>query len=122
MKISEKQIVCLEYLVWKSKDATNFARKCVIWMLRQTNRLSTPICITLPDKVAKEVMDGIHDMRSVNGTTHIGALFHAVGSDLIPDHCGEICIDRFGGSRDRKRLQPSIDEIRDVEPRSPYEH
>jgi hypothetical protein len=121
--IVEKQLQLLEYLIWKSKDATKFAKQCLIWMMRQSHGLSIEVQMSLGG--GNELSRGVHDMISSCGNTHLAEIFGAAGSDIQPgssfdgssvstvwigrDVCG-------GPSCHAKKLRPKLAEIRAVQP------
>jgi hypothetical protein len=83
-RINAKQVEFLEYLIWRSRDASDVVRKLLIWLLRQTNRLTMCVFVNCPPEICKEVSYGLHDMCSCGGTTHLDAVFNAAGSAISP--------------------------------------
>ena len=93
LQINDHQIEALEEIIICSADVkTDFAKKAIIWLIRQTHRLSDEVCISFPKEMgdkSSEVAHGIHDMNSCGGTTHISLVLHAMGSHMIfESHCG----------------------------------
>lgn len=120
-RVSDRQIQFLEYLIWKSRDASEFAKKCLIYLVRQSERLSRQVRLILNRDVVMDVRHGFHDMSSSMLTTHINELLCLAGSDLWVDYgvttlafnpIGDVFVEFF----------PSLDEINAIVPDSPYKH
>jgi hypothetical protein len=98
--INDNQIAALEeFLIASANLKTDFAKKAVIWLLRQTNRLADEICVSFPKEIgdrAREVGFGIHDINSCNCSTQISLVLKAMGSHMIfESHCGGYVDDEF---------------------------
>jgi hypothetical protein len=92
-RLSDDQIKCLEYLIAVSKNATSFAKKVIIWLLHQTENLTKQVALSVPDEFlgepSRQIQNGEHDMCSSNGTTHIGTILGAAGTQMsLMGHCG----------------------------------
>jgi len=117
--VNPRQLQFLEYLIWRSRDASEFAKKALICMVRKSEGLSREVRLSLSEN-AKEVMFGLHHMSSEGLTTHIDQLIHLAGSDLSVD-CGGIALRFFkNGVHDFRELNPSSDEINAIVPADPY--
>ncbi|MBI4142468.1 hypothetical protein HY480_01175 [Candidatus Uhrbacteria bacterium] len=90
--ISATQVEALEACIRASPDASPFAKRVIIWMLRQTERLTIPVALSLPPELygesARSVAFSAHDMVSANGRTHLDQVlrkgttqFHLMGHD-----------------------------------------
>ena len=88
-KISQRQLDYLEFLVWRSKDADEFTRKCLIWLIRQSQGLTRDVRLVLTE--TNKVVAGFHDMCSEGGTTHFDELLGLVGADMDLDY-GVACL------------------------------
>jgi hypothetical protein len=120
--ISAEQLKYLEYLIWKSRNADDFSKKCLIWLIRQSQGLTRQVRI-VDMSIAGKVCHGFHDMCSENGTTHIDALFGLIGSEMRVDAGGGAI--RFSYLSGRPQtgaacLSPSFDEISAIVPANPY--
>lgn len=117
-KVSKRQVDFLEYLIWKSKDASPFAKKCLIYLVRQSCRLSREVQLACR---TDEVVHGFHDMGSSNGSTHIGAIFCLTGAEMIVDY-GIPSIRNAYPRRHEVAIEfsPTREEIEAIVPRSPY--
>jgi len=97
-KITDDQMRALEEFVRCSPDANEFGKKAVLYVLRKSENLTKPVCLTLPDGAegrdwvdgceADQMQNAVHDMRSANGHTHIDLLFYAMGTDFSLSHHG----------------------------------
>lgn len=92
--ISDQQITALEAFIIRSADATPFAKKAILWALRASSNLSTPVALSLWSKdftaqAVADAQDGSHDMHSSNGKTHLNYFFDALQTEFgVSDHCG----------------------------------
>ncbi|OHB15957.1 MAG: hypothetical protein A2431_03710 [Candidatus Zambryskibacteria bacterium RIFOXYC1_FULL_39_10] len=105
-RLSQKQIEAIEYLITKSKDATQFAKKVVIWFLRQTDGMTKSVALSVPEQFlgeeASQIEDSVHDMNSVSGSTHIDSVFQAAGTEMrLQHHRGTFFDGEFNGGRGR---------------------
>lgn len=86
-QMTDQQMAALEKFILRSRNASDFAKRVIIWMLRQSGQLTVPVALSLwnedfgADRV-REVQDAVHDMRSANGATHIGHVFAAMGTEM----------------------------------------
>ncbi len=92
--MSNTQMQALELLIAYSPDATDFAKKVIIWVLRQTEGLTRRVAFSVRDEycsadLAAEVQQGAHDMISRNGNTHLNNVFGDMGTEVtLGHHCG----------------------------------
>lgn len=116
-RVSQEQIEYLEWLIWHSKDANEFAKKTLIWLVRQSEGLTRAIKITDRDIVIK-VAEGFHDMMSDNGTTHINRQIKSTtGSDMLVNyHCASIWNRKSPSWDEVTTLTPTQDEIETAVP------
>ena len=121
-RISRKQLQFLEYLVWKSKDADDFTKKCLIFLIRRSRGLTKPVGIIFSDReLAGKVSRNLHDMCSCNCTTHIDALFSLTGTTRLDVDYGGIAIrDPLTKWTSILRLRPSVKKISAIIPVDPY--
>ncbi len=90
-KLTDKQVENIEYLIATSKNATDFAKKVIIWFVRQTKNLTKQVALSVPEEFlgepANQIQDGVHDMSSVSGT-QIGIVFAVAGTEMRLQHHG----------------------------------
>lgn len=88
--MSAEQMQAIEAAIAYSRNATDFAKKVIIWTLRQSRNLTRQVALSIPEPFegfkAEEVQSGVHDMVSCNGTTHIDCLFQAAGTKVHLSH------------------------------------
>lgn len=93
-RMTNKQVVALEEFIAASSDASEFAKKVIIWALRKSQNLERPVALSVWDKdygheLTKQVQDAAHAMGSSNGATHINLFLHGMGTEVIlGHHCG----------------------------------
>lgn len=91
-RMSEKQLRALEWWIMHSKNASEFAKRAIIWALRQTNGLTMPVALSMPAHFSsgsgREVAYAAHDMYSVNGTTRIDVFINGMGTEMGLSHHG----------------------------------
>jgi len=83
--LTSDQVDKLERFISCSPDATEFAKKALIWMLRQSQGMTKTVCLTFtPDKssLGRQVAHGVHDMRSANGSTFINRFLDELGAPM----------------------------------------
>jgi hypothetical protein len=79
--LTDRQIRALELVIAQSKDATPLCKQAVIWLLRQSEKLSVDVMISFSlDQDSNEIASGVHDMRSCNGTTHLNERIALTGA------------------------------------------
>lgn len=91
--VNDRQMQALEYFISKSTDATDYAKKAIVWALRQTNNLARNIAVPFSydwdREKTQEIAYGVHDMRSSNGSTLIQVVFKTMDVERsISSHCG----------------------------------
>ena len=91
--MTDDQMEALEHFISKSRDASDFAKRVIIWTLRQTNNLTDRVILSVPDDygtdLAKKVQDGVHYMQSDGGTTHLDSFFLGMKTEFrMCHHCG----------------------------------
>ena len=117
-RVSQKQLDILEYLIWRSRDADEFSRKALIWLVRQSHGLTKLVRIEEP-AIVRDVDKGFHDMCSCNCTTHVDQLFLLAGANLYVRSGG--AIGRFDiPLAQHEKLFVSRDQIEAVVPANPY--
>jgi hypothetical protein len=118
-RVSKKKLELLEYVIWRSKNASEFTKKCLIWLIRQSKGLTKEVRVVFKDeKISGEVDNGFHDMCSCSCTTHIDQLFRLAGSSFVVS-CGSLrksYMTPFAG----EILRPTVEEIQQVVPANPY--
>ena len=99
--ITVQQIIALEKLISKSKDASDFAKKVAIWLLLKSEGLVKKVFIVIDDvATADHLMNGIHDMKSAQHTTHLNEIMQATGSEYtFSVHSGTNTHSQSGGCR-----------------------
>lgn len=84
--ISKEQVQVLERLIATSPNASIFAKKCIIWLLRLSDRLTKGVCVSIRGELGQEVARSAHDMQSANGQTHLSKILKSMGSRLLLSH------------------------------------
>ncbi len=90
-RMSERQMAALERTIMRSNDASEFGKKAIIWLLRQSEHLTKPVAacfteIVFGEDKCKEIQSAAHDMGSSRGTTHIEDFFLALGTPMYLGH------------------------------------
>ena len=87
--VSYAQMEALKLFISVSGDISDFAKKAVIFLLSQTENLSLPVHLCIPGKLGREVQNGVHYMRSINGKMHICYFLRGMRTHMdIQHHCG----------------------------------
>src|SRR5436190_9296609 len=92
-QVSDRQMCALEYLIARSKDAEGVSKQVVIYMLRQSNNLSQPCALWVPDscEMLEPVWKGLSKMMSSSCATHLDQIFEAMNSALhLQLHVGKL--------------------------------
>ncbi len=76
-RMTDAQMRELERVIARAPEATTFAKKVLVWMLRQTNNLTRGVKLGLPDAIygrqlVLNVQDGVHNMLSSGAQTPLG--------------------------------------------------
>jgi hypothetical protein len=84
-----KQIAALRYLIYKSENSNDLAKRICTFLIEKSNLLTKEVCLTLQENAqgftAEEISEAafaFHDMKSSNGSTHVDALIHVLGARL----------------------------------------
>lgn len=89
-RMTNKQMGALEKTIGRSKDATDLAKRAIIWALRQTDNLSKPVALSIPAhlhaELAQQMAHGAHDMVSANGSTDLGTFLNGMGTEMYLMH------------------------------------
>lgn len=89
-RIAEPQLRELEDHIRRSRDASPFAKRVVIWMLRQTDGLTRAVSLSMSAEfcsgTAREVQDAAHDLCSANGSTHLDEFMKRMGTEVGLEH------------------------------------
>ncbi len=121
--VSDRQIQFLEYLIWKSRDAGDLAKKCLILLIRKSEGLTKRVVLVLDPDVdrekQREISIGFHDMNSSGLTTHAGALFRLTGSDFWVDY-GNIGLTSTKLYEAVVEVAAGLSDIEAIVPRDPY--
>jgi hypothetical protein len=118
-RVSKEKLEFLEYLIWRSKNASEFTKKCLIWLIRQSEGLTKEVGVAFKDdKISREVSLGFHDMCSCNCTTHVVQLFRLAGSLFVVGNKSlrKSYMTPFAG----EILWPTSEDINQVVPADPY--
>lgn len=126
-QFTDEQIRALEKFIYVSRDATEFAKKSIIWLLRQSNGLTKRVCLSMPGEKGLEAAHGVHDMQGFNSQTHLEYFLQGMGCLFKISHHGGTyaadgkLTDKFGGGTiwfsekeydiGAERLQPDMDAI-----------
>lgn len=138
---SNEQMNALEALIVHSNKSV-LGRKTLIWLLRQTQNLSKPVCAFIPFRTlhftsprfddrdfwtwAEQVEDCAHGISSSMGQTHLDLIFRAMGSDLNFYGCssetGTYAEFSYSPNFDQrvKHVSPDYDEVQKVRVCSPH--
>lgn len=86
-RVTRSQILALEYLLSQSRDLSEFGRRFCVWMVEQTKGLKKNICVDIPGdfsaKLVEEISEGVHDICSSGGTTHIDEVLQSMGTQKV---------------------------------------
>lgn len=84
-RFTKSQLEALKYLISKSRDLSEFARRCCVWMVDQSHGLTRNICVIIPADypIKGEICDGIHNINSSGNTTHMDELLQAMGTAKV---------------------------------------
>lgn len=89
-RMTDIQMRALEETIGRSKDATDLAKRAIIWALRQTDNLSQPVALSIPgalhSELAQQMSHGAHDMVSSNCSTHLHTFMHGMGTQMTLMH------------------------------------
>lgn len=84
-----KQIAALKYLIFNSQDGTKLSKQVLASLIDSSEGLTKDVCLSLVtdregynSEEVLEAANGIHDMQSSNGTTHLHGIISAMGSEL----------------------------------------
>ena len=87
--INQDSYEALEFLISKSRDASIEAKKVILWLLRQSENLTKPVCISIDYDVGKfsgslaeQVAEAGHYMKRTDRSTYLDFIFSAMGSEL----------------------------------------
>jgi len=92
-RMTPRQIRALEVIIARSKDATVFGKKVIIWALRKTDGLTRPVALSLSDvhwggRLVEEMQNSAHDMVSSQRTTHLPTMLDLMGTNMCLMHHG----------------------------------
>ena len=90
LRMTDAQMSALEQFIVASRNATEFAKKAILFAIRRSENLTKPVSVTVLDPdLASEMQDGAHGMNSVNGSTQIDLFFQGMGTEFCLSHlCG----------------------------------
>lgn len=81
-RATDEQMVKIRRYIIKSPDASDFAKKAVLWLLRKSENLTKPVSLSFArrhESCTIEVCKGIHDMDSANGQTRLSDFLKELG-------------------------------------------
>ncbi|OGI82153.1 hypothetical protein A3B93_00650 [Candidatus Nomurabacteria bacterium RIFCSPHIGHO2_02_FULL_42_24] len=86
---TQKQYEALEILISESKDITTEAKRIILWLLRKSELLTKPVCVSIDYESHRNL--AIQAANSVHNTSnYLRKIFTAMGSDLhLSFHCGK---------------------------------
>ena len=124
-RLNAMQLTYLESFIWRSENADDFTKQCVIWLIRQSRGLTREVKMFLQlEDGGQKVAHGVHGMNSLSCTTHLGELCRLAGSVRLAPHSGSsnagavisVVDYRKNGtnSQEAKQLKPDFDEIRAI--------
>ena len=93
-RMTNKQMLALEQFIILSPDASEFAKRVIIWVLRQTQNLTRQVALSIWNEQygsdrAAEVQDSVHAMNSMNSKTRMDLFFDGMGTEMMLEHhCG----------------------------------
>ncbi|PIT92489.1 MAG: hypothetical protein COU08_02155 [Candidatus Harrisonbacteria bacterium CG10_big_fil_rev_8_21_14_0_10_42_17] len=82
----------LELIIARSRDAKLFAKRVIVWLLRQTKQCTRPVGLSLlsgecGEQRVRDVQDGVHDMLSSHGSTHLTRILEGMKTPMRLGHC-----------------------------------
>lgn len=86
--ITKKQIAALKYMIIKTPMASDLLKQILILLILRSGRLTRDVRIVISTTQGYssndilEATNGLQEMSSCNGKTHLGALVHLIGSRL----------------------------------------
>jgi len=86
--LSANQIKLVEMYISRSPDATPFAKRTFIWLLRKSQG-TRAVCVSFPAKLNRygdQALDGFHSIVSVGGTTRIDVFLGLLNTSVLPSH------------------------------------
>ncbi len=96
---TKRRLAKTERIIAKSRDATAFSKKCIIWLLRQSNNGEKNVCLSLEGEMGRDLAHASHDMQSSCSKTRLD--FRATGLAKHLSHHSGIYIDgEFVGDAD----------------------
>ena len=109
--LSKKQVEAIQYLIIKSKNASDIAKQLCLFLIVQSESLTKKVCVSikLEDGFSKEevkaVHDGVHDMNSMNGSTHLSEVLSVAGVDSRFHHCSGVY---DGSGKHNEKIKDSV--------------
>lgn len=86
---TQEQVAALKYLIVKSKDAEESAKRLLIWMINHSRRLTKRVYVDIncergkiSTQKARSIINGVDAIKSGNGNTHLNEIMKAMGSQL----------------------------------------
>jgi hypothetical protein len=101
------QMQALEEYIALSPDGTDFGRKAMIWLLRQSENLTKSVAASFPEQelgsLASEVELTEHNMGSAGGKTHLSRFMRGMGTHVgFSGHYGCLVIGKMPDPLDFK--------------------
>jgi len=88
--ITKKQLEKIQSAIRQSKDATDYGKKVIIWFFEQMYNVQVPLVLNFfprYHKKGQQAAYAAHDMKSFNGTTHLGTHIKKLGLKLYLQSC-----------------------------------
>jgi hypothetical protein len=84
-RFTKSQLEALKYLISKSRDLSEFARRFCVWMVEESRDLSRNVYVEIPANFSlkKEVGHGVHNICSEGLTTHMDEILQAMGTPKV---------------------------------------
>ena len=76
----------LERFVGVSRDLSDFAKRALLWLLRESHGLTRAVSLSFPPHLGflgQLAASGVHDAVSANCTTHLNLFLHGMGKRFV---------------------------------------
>jgi hypothetical protein len=85
--ITDESLERIEHAIKISQNASAFAKKCVLWLLRKKIQLGGNLCLSIAGDAGTDMADGAHDMVSDIRKTKINEVLEGCGCNFFLNGC-----------------------------------